>query len=204
MRKRQCLLLLPALHHPSAEISLNLRGKITSIINHFSTDDVGAGWKASHFYQRWNSTLPNTRSLPGVPPLSSQTKLIEMKLSIPLWQEDATGVWWASTIQDPTAFYCFALSAAALYPFSSLFWNNGFLISQATKQENQFWELLPLCKIKFMQKPKKQRDVSPNFHMCPWPWTAGTWISCLAPGPQATLNDQEKNTRALNLVNSQP
>lgn len=43
--------------------------------------------------------------------------LNEIKSSVPLWQEDATGVWW---VQDPTAFYCFALSAAALHLFTLL------------------------------------------------------------------------------------
>lgn len=73
MRESRCLLLLPALLYPSAEISRNLGRNITSIINHFGTDDVGAGGKASHFYQKWNTTLSNTRNLPGVSPPSSQT-----------------------------------------------------------------------------------------------------------------------------------
>lgn len=170
MREKWCLLLLPALLHSSAEISLNLGGK-TSIINHFSTDDVGAGWKASHFY----STLWKTRNLPGVPPPSSQTKLRgfnwdEIKHS-PMARRCHRGV---LSLSSPTAFYCFALSAPALYLFSSLFWNNGFLISQATGKsvlrassalQNQIYTKAQQPKGYFTQFP----------HVS---WAAGSCISC--------------------------
>lgn len=129
--------------------------------------------------------------------------LTEMKSSIPLWQEDATGVWWVWKVQSPTAFYWFALSAF-VQPCSSLFtplkqWIFYFLSNKTGKSVLRTSSTLqnPIYK-------RTQRDVSPNFHTCPWPWAAGTHISCLAPGLWAALNDQEKNTRALNSVTSQP
>lgn len=176
MRERWCLLLLSALLPHSAEISLNLGGKITSIINHFSTDDVGAGWKASHFYQRWNSTLSNTRNLPGVPLPSSQTKLIgsnqgEIEHS-PMARRCHRGV---MNLNSPGSHSILLLCtfSCTLYLFSSLFRNNGFLISQATKQENQFWELLPFCKLNLYKNPKSKRTQFTQFpHMS---LTLGSW-----------------------------
>lgn len=127
--------------------------------------------------------------------------LTEMKSSIPLWQEDATGVWWVWAVQGPTAFYCFALSAAAFFsPFTPLKqWIFDFLSNKTGKSVLRASSTLqnPIYK-------RTQRDASPNFHMCPWPWAPGTQISCLAPGLWAPLNDQEKNTGALNPVTSQP
>lgn len=89
--------------------------------------------------------------------------LTEMKSSIPLWQEDATGVCWVSAVPQHFTALHFQLQpyTSSLHSFGTMdFW---FL----KQQENQFWELLLLCKTKFIQKPNKQRDISPNFHTCP-------------------------------------